>query len=134
MSEGKLALARDGLEAWNRRDIDWLRERATADFEFVPAVAATVEGGSVKGPDGMARFFEEMDQSWEEFRIEMEFELVGEAVVGRGRVIAKGRGSGLELEQPLGSVTRFEGEKLARMQSYLDPEKALAAAQPGELA
>ena len=126
----RIELCRKGVEAWNSRDIDWLRDNATVDFEFVPAVAATVEGGSVKGVEGMARFFEEMEESWESFRLEPgQFELVGEVVLFRGRVIAKGRGSGLELDQPIASVMQFEGEKLARMQSYLDPDEALAAAQ-----
>jgi ketosteroid isomerase-like protein len=132
MSDARLELAGAGVDAWNRRDIEWLREHATPDFEFVPAVAATVEGGSVKGPEGLARFFEEMDESWEEFRIEVEeFRLIGDQVVGRGRVLAKGRGSGVELDQPLGSLLSFEGDKISRLQSYLDPEEALAAAQSG---
>jgi ketosteroid isomerase-like protein len=135
MSEARLELAGAALDAWNRRDIEWLREHGTPDFEFVPAVAATVEGGSVKGPEGLARFLEEMDESWEEFRIEaMEFELVGELVLGRGRVIAKGRGSGVELDQPLSSVISFEDDRIARMQSFLDPEQALAAARSGKAA
>jgi ketosteroid isomerase-like protein len=132
MSDAKLDLAGAALDAWNRRDIEWLREHGTPDFEFVPAVAATIDGGSVKGPEGLARFLEEMDESWEEFRIEaMEFELVGELVLGRGRVVAKGRGSGVELDQPLGSVMSFEDDRIARMQSFLDPEQALAAARSG---
>jgi ketosteroid isomerase-like protein len=132
VSDVRIELAAQGVDAWNRRDLDWLRRNATADFEFVPAVAATVEGGSVKGPEGLARFFEAMDESWESFRIEVEeFRLIGDQVVGRGRVLAKGRGSGVELDQPLGSLLSFEGDKIARLQSYLDPEEALAAAQSG---
>jgi ketosteroid isomerase-like protein len=130
VSDARIELAGQGLDAWNRRDLDWLRRNGTADFEFVPAVAATVEGGSVKGPEGLAHFFEEMDESWETFRIELEdFRLVGEAVLGHGRVIAKGRGSGLELDQPISSVMHIRDGKIARLQSYLDPEEALAAAE-----
>jgi ketosteroid isomerase-like protein len=129
VSDMRVELAGQALDAWNRRDIDWLRRNGTVDFEFVPAVAATVEGGSVKGPEGLAQFFEEMDESWETFRIELEFRLVGEVVLGHGRVVAKGRGSGLELDQPLASVVSFRDEKVARLQSFLDPEEALAAAE-----
>jgi ketosteroid isomerase-like protein len=130
VSDARIELAGQGVDAWNRRDLDWLRRNATADFEFVPAVAATVEGGSVKGVEGLVHFLEEMDESWEEFRIEPEkFELVGDVVLSRGRVVAKGRGSGLELDQPIASVVHFRDEKIARLQSYLDPEEALAAAE-----
>jgi ketosteroid isomerase-like protein len=129
VSDVRIELAGQGLEAWNRRDVDWLRRNATADFEFVPAVAATVEGGSVKGPEGMVHFLEEMDESWETFRIEPEdFRLVGEVVLIHGRVIAKGRGSGVELDQPIASTTHFRDGKIARLQSYLDPAEALEAA------
>jgi ketosteroid isomerase-like protein len=132
VSDARIELAGQGLDAWNRRDLEWLRRNATADFEFVPAVAATVEGGSVKGLEGMAHFLAEMDESWETFRIEPEeFKLFGDAVLSHGRVIAKGRGSGLELDQPISSVTHFRDGKIARLQSYLDPEEALAAAQSG---
>ena len=135
MSDARIELAGQGVDAWNRRDLDWLRRNATADFEFVPAVAATVEGGSVRGVDGLGRFLEQMDESWETFRIEPEsFRLVGEVVLTHGRVIAKGRGSGLELDQPIASILHFTDEKIVRMQSYLDPEEALAAAQAGEAA
>ena len=130
MSDPKLDLARAGVDAWNERNIDWLSEHATADFEFVPAIAATVEGGSVRGVGGLARFLEELDELWESFRIEPgEFELIGETVLGRGRVIAKGHGSGLELDQPITSVTWFEEGKIARLQSFLDVDEALAAAK-----
>ena len=126
----RLKLAREGFAAWNRRDRQWLQEHATADVEFVPAIAAAVEGGSVKGIDAMIRFQEDLDESWESFEIKIdEFRVVGDCVVGEGRVVAKGRGSGLELNQPLTTVVFFEGEKFARMQSFLDRDEALAAAK-----
>ena len=132
MSDLRIELASRALDAWNRRDLRWLQENATADIEFVPAIAATVDGSSVHGPEELIRFLEAMDESWESFRIEVEeFRLIGDQVVGRGRVLAKGRGSGVELDQPLGSLLSFEGDKIARLQSYLDPEEALAAAQSG---
>jgi ketosteroid isomerase-like protein len=132
VSDARIELAGQGVDAWNRRDVDWLRRNATADFEFVPAVAATVEGDSVNGLEGMIHFLEEMDESWETFRIQPEdFRLVGEVVLVRGRVIAKGRGSGVELDQPIASVMHLRGEKIARLQSYLDLEEAVAAAQAG---
>ncbi len=130
MSDRRIELARNGLDAWNRRDRRWLQDNATADVEFVPAIAAAVEGDSIKGIDEMIRFLGDLDESWETFQIEVdEFCLVGDRVVGKGRLLAKGRGSGVELRQPLGSVISFEGEKLARMQSFLDLDAAIEAAE-----
>jgi ketosteroid isomerase-like protein len=133
VSDPRIELASRAVDAWNRRDLRWLQENGTADIEFVPAIAATVDGSSVHGPEEFIRFLEAMDESWESFRIEVEeFRLIGDQVVGRGRVLAKGRGSGVELDQPLGSLISFEGDKMSRLQSYLDPEEALAAAQSGK--
>ena len=107
-----------------------MQENATDDMEFVPAIAATVDGGSVHGPEEMMRFLERMDESWESFRIEPgEFQIVGNKVVSSGRIVAKGRGSGVELDQAAGTLFSFDGDKIAQVQSYLDPDEALAAAE-----
>jgi ketosteroid isomerase-like protein len=130
MSKGRVEFAREGRDAWNRRDHGWMRDHATADFEFVPAIAAAVEGGSIKGIEAVIGFFEDLDESWETFEIEIdEFRLVGDQVAGKGRVVAKGRGSGVELNQPLSTLVSFDGEKLARMQSFLGHDAALEAAE-----
>ena len=48
-----------------------------------------------------------------------------------GRVHLRGRGSGVELDQPIGWVLDFEGESLARLRNLADHESAIAAAQRG---
>jgi ketosteroid isomerase-like protein len=104
-------------------------EVSTPDFEFVPAIASGVEGGSIKGPDEFRRFFDEMQETWEIFRLQVdEFREVGDRVIGFGRLTAKGRGSELELDQPIYSVVWFREGKVARLQSFLDESAAWAAA------
>jgi ketosteroid isomerase-like protein len=101
----------------------------TEDLEFVPAIAATVEGGSVKGPEEFRRFFTDLQETWETFRIDVdEFREVDDRVMAIGRLTAKGRGSELELDQPIYSVCWFRDGKVARMQSFLDREAAESAA------
>jgi len=76
------------------------------------------------------RFFADLDETWETFRIEAdEFRDFGDRVMSIGRLTAKGRGSELELDHPIYSVVWFRDGKFARMQSYLDRETAEAAAQ-----
>ena len=105
-------------------------EMAVEDVEFVPAVAAAVEGGSVRGRDEVRAFFENLNEIWETFHVEPgEFREVGDQVLMLGRVTAKGRGSGLELDQPMFSVIWFSDGKIARMQSFLDEGAALATAE-----
>jgi ketosteroid isomerase-like protein len=130
MSEANVELARRGYALWAAGDLDGTLELSTSDFEFVPAIAAAVEGGSVKGPDAVRRFFAELEETWEIFRIEMdEFQEVGDRVIATGRLTAKGRGSELELDHPMYSVVWFREGKLARMQSFLDRDAAEATAR-----
>jgi hypothetical protein len=104
-------------------------ELITPDFEFVPAIAAGVEGGSVKGPDEARRFFMDLNETWETFRISAdEFRDLGDRVMSSGRLIAKGRGSEVELDHPFFSVIWIRDGRFARMQSFLDQDAAEAAA------
>ncbi len=128
MSDTRLDVARRGYAAWTAGDIDGMLELATPDFEFVPAIAATVEGGSVKGHNEFRRFMTDLNETWETFRISAEdFREIGDRVMSIGRLTAKGRGSELELDQPFYTVLWFQGDRIARMQSFLEESAAQTA-------
>ena len=104
-------------------------ELITPDFEFVPVIAAGVEGGSIKGPDESRRFFMGLNETWETFRIEGdEFRDLGDRVLASGRLVAKGRGSEVELDHPFYSVIWIRDGRFSRIQSFLDQDAAEAAA------
>jgi uncharacterized protein len=129
MSEANVELARRGYARWSAGDVEGMIELATPDFEFVPAIAAGVEGGSVTGPDEFRRFFMGLNETWETFRIEAdEFRDLGDRVMTSGRLIAKGRGSEVELDHPIYSIIWIRDGRFARMQSFLDQDSAEAAA------
>ena len=131
MSNPKVELARESFQAWSRRDAEWFVDNTTPEFEFVPAVMGGVEGqgGAVSGEDGMRRYFTVLDEPWESFVVDgMEYREVDEQVVCVGRLRAKGRGSGVEFDQPIAMVLWFEDGKIARAQSFLDLDQARAAA------
>jgi ketosteroid isomerase-like protein len=129
MSEANVELARLGYARWSAGDVEGLIELSTPDFEFVPAIAAGVEGGSVKGPDEFRRFFMGLNETWETFRIEADdFRDLGDGVMTSGRLIARGRGSEVELDHPIYSVIWIRDGRFARMQSFLDQDSAEAAA------
>jgi len=131
-------LARQAVDAWNRRDADWVIANCTPDFEFVPAVAGSVEGEerrTVRGADGIRRFFTDLEETWDRFEVEaQDFREVGDALVVFCRIHARGRGSGLELDQPMAMVSWFRGDKFARAQSFLDQDEALEVAAGREVA
>jgi ketosteroid isomerase-like protein len=134
MSAERVELVRQAVEAWNRKDADWMIAHSTPDLEFIPAVAGGVEGEGrvVRGPEGFRRFFADLDETWETFEIvPEEFREVGEAVVSICQVHAKGRVSGLVLDQPIAMVTWFRGDRFVHARSFLDHDEAIEAAREG---
>jgi ketosteroid isomerase-like protein len=132
MSDANLELARRSLTAWSQRDVEWFIENTTPEFEFVPAIITTVEGegGAVRGRENIRQFFAELDEPWESFMVEERgYREVGEQVVCVTHLRARGRGSGLELDQPVAMVLWFSDDKIARARSFLDLDEALAAAE-----
>jgi ketosteroid isomerase-like protein len=133
MTNAKVEIARRSSQAFIDRDVEWFVENTTPEFEFVAAVMTTVEGegGGVQGgEEGIRRYFTVLDEPWESFVVgEFDYREVDDQVVCVGRLRAKGRGSGVELDQPIAMVLWFDGDKLARARSFLDVDEALAAAE-----
>jgi len=129
MSEADVQLVREQLDRWNSGDVEGLIANGAPDFEFRPAIAAGVDGGTVRGADEFRRFFAGLDETWEEFElVPEEWREIGDRVFMVARVHAKGRGSGIELDQPLFGVCWLRDGKPAVIQSFLDEDAALAAA------
>ena len=53
MSQANVAVVKQALDAFNRRDLDTYDDLYTPDFEWFPAMAGIVEGGGYKGRKGM---------------------------------------------------------------------------------
>jgi ketosteroid isomerase-like protein len=89
-----------------------------------------VEGqGSSVRVEEIRQFFSDLDEPWETFVIDVgEYREIGEQVVCVTRLRAKGRGSGVELDQLVAMALWFRDDKLARAQSFLDMESAVEAA------
>lgn len=129
MSElpGKAAIVERALDAINRRDLDELTDCCTADVEFHSALAAT-EGRIYRGHEGLGQYLDDSEQAWSSFRLDVDNVLdAGEAVVLLMRVVATGRGSGIPVEQEMGAVLEFEGERVRRYISHLDRDDARRA-------
>ena len=120
------------LEAWNRRDFDQVLARASEDLEWVPATIATVEGDSFQGKEGAREFFRQWGETWETWDVTLQdLREHGDRVVVLGQVQAVGRGSGLELNQPVAYVFELREGLLTRGQSFFNHDEALAAGGEG---
>src|SRR4029450_6407448 len=128
MSQENVEIALAAVDAWNRGDRKaWLALWAE-DVEFYP-LRAQLEGKSYSGHDGLMQFLAEMTQDFEEVRFEIdEAHDAGEQVVGIGRVRARGRASGVDLNAPLGVHTRVRDKRIVYTRMFSEPAEALKAA------
>jgi uncharacterized protein len=121
---------REILEEWNRGDVDALMARVTEDFEWHPVLVASVEGRVYRGTDGFREFLDEWTSTWETWNLEAEeMREIGDQVLVLTRVRAKGRGSGVEMNEPLAHLFEFRDGLLCRAETFLDRDKALEVAE-----
>ena len=130
MSQENVELIRRGFVAFNARDVEALVAVCDSDCEWMP-FRAQLEGIAYRGHDGIRRFVEDMDHDWHAFRIEpVELHDRGARVVVVGRVIAAGRGSGVEVDSLAGFVFDVRDGRICGLVSHSDPAAALAALAP----
>ena len=87
-----------------------------------------VDAGKYKGHAGFAKWLENWDVAWADYTITPEeFVDVGEHVVSVFQMKATGRGSGVQVERRDAIVWRMRDGKVARLDYYNDPGRALKA-------
>jgi ketosteroid isomerase-like protein len=102
-----LDIARRGIEAYNRGDLDAIFELVTDDAEFVvPDTMAN--SGRYVGREGFQAMMEQWQEAWDEFRIEIdELTEEGDGVVVSVVQHGRGRGSGIETKMQAAHLMRF---------------------------
>jgi ketosteroid isomerase-like protein len=121
-------LIRQGYEAWNRDDWESMEQLLAPDFE-VDATDRVLNPDRYEGIDGFRRLAGEMAEVWDTWEIEP-LELVerGEMVFVAHRVRARGKGSGVEVNQTYWSVWTLRDGKGVKLSLFVDRDRALAAA------
>jgi ketosteroid isomerase-like protein len=95
-------------------------------FELAPGYPEDVS--AFKGRDGWLRYVAWIRDSWSEYRFEPErFIDAGDRVVVGGHVVARGRGSGVQVERTLTLVVTLRGGLIFRFRFYPDHAEALTA-------
>ena len=128
MSQENVEIVRELLEAYNRADFDAVNEKCDDDFEFTSVMSA-VEETSYKGKDTWERYWHDMHQTWDDWRLE-EIRVLdggGDRVAVLMRLVGKGRTSGVPVDRKIGIAYRMRDGKMWRARSYLDPREALEA-------
>jgi ketosteroid isomerase-like protein len=127
MTGANVEIIRQGLEAYNRGDVEAVLETADPDIEFVP-LRSLVVGGSYHGHDGIRRFFEDLGEEWENFSIGQEdFREREDAVLLLGEFSATGKASGMQVHSPVAWLFELRSGKVVQMRAYSSQDEALQA-------
>ena len=109
--------------AWNRDDIEAALVHLDPDAELIP-LRAQLEGTVYRGHDGARRMYEDINAEWEVMRFEVDaIRDLGDRVIVRNRLLARGRQSGVELEVPFGWEIELRDGRIVRAKSYSDPDE-----------
>ena len=131
MSNGDLVEQyRETLEAWNRRDLVWILEQATSDFEFHTAQLFEGVAPVYKGREGMVEFWTSfIEEPWALFHLDID----SLEAVGDDRVLAlltfhgTGREADDEVTLPYAHLVTFRGGEVARIDAFSDWDEARRA-------
>jgi uncharacterized protein len=133
MANENVDTVRRGFELLREQGLEAMLEFVDPEFEVTTPPEFTVEPSTYRGHDGLRRYFDSFYEVMEEVRFEPEeFIVAGEQVVVPMRLVARGRGTGIEAEQRLVQVCTLRDGKILRMDLYATREEALAAtSRPG---
>jgi ketosteroid isomerase-like protein len=116
-------------EAWTRGDVETaealMGDVIAPDFEMQPLYLGQV----YRGLAGLRKMWADIFETWEDYRLDLE-EIVdlGEHLLIVGRVVGRGAGSGVPIDQPIAILGTFKGGKLVRGESFTSRDEALEAA------
>jgi ketosteroid isomerase-like protein len=125
VSEQNVELHRRGIEAFNARDVEAFVGIADPEVEF-HSVYEAVGGADYHGHSGTRQFFRDLEDTWDEIRVEPEmyFDLGENTLlyyVGHGR----GMQSGAEVAMALAQVCRWRDGLCVYWKTYVTREDAL---------
>ncbi len=135
-ADERLRAVRDGMAAFSAGDSERVLRFFADDIEIHSAPAAG-NAGDFKGHDGYAAWLGEWLEAWDGFDLTpVRMEAVGERhVVAETHQTARGRGSGVPVEQQMFYVFDLRGDgRVAAMHLYVSWEQALEVAREREAA
>jgi hypothetical protein len=128
LAAAREALIRETWARWNAGERDPSAIGAGLAEGFVLESALT--GRVFHGRQGLIDWMAEIDDNFGAWRIRIEeIRAAGpDRFLILGSVHMRGRGSGVELDQPIGWVIEFEGELTRRLRNFASHEAAIEAA------
>lgn len=133
MSRENLAVVRHVVEVFNRGDIETILALTHADFELAVPPGLSTEPDTYRGHEGMRRYWESFQDVMDEIHIHLErLEDAGEFVIAAMQLRAKGRSTGIAVEQRLAGVWTISDARVIRIRAFTSMHEALDAVAPAE--
>ena len=126
MSQTNEQVLSDAYAAWSRDDLGGMLELFDQDAEFLTSGYFPDFAPVYRGHEGLAEFWRDMRAPWEHFRIELDrYVEGGDRAATAVRFIARGAGSGADVELEFGHALRFRGGRIASLAAFRSFEEAL---------
>jgi ketosteroid isomerase-like protein len=128
MSQQNVDKTIDFIESYNRRDFDAATRFFDPEVDWV--LPALERSDSCKGPVEIRRFWEGLDETFEELRLDPQESVdAGDRVAVRLRYYGRGKKSGAELETEMyHQVTTFRDGMMVQIEYFTSWPAALEAA------
>lgn len=129
MDEGE-QLIRDIWRRWN----DGERSPEAVDLDPGIEIGSALAGRLYRGADGVREWIGEIDEQFESWNLGIdELRAIGPgAYIAHGRIVARGRQSGIDLDQPASWLVTLRAGRIARIQNFIGPDaRAQAEEQAG---
>jgi ketosteroid isomerase-like protein len=127
--EGASDTVRHAFDAWNRADWETVLSLMQPDIEL-DGTDRVLNPAVYRGRDGFMQFVTEVFEVWEEWRMDLEEAIeVDDRVFLAVRSSAKGKTSGLALDEVAYQVWTLREGRAQHISFHYDREKALATAR-----
>jgi uncharacterized protein len=127
MQRHTVDIVRELVDALNRGDVEAMLACMDPDFEWRPLEESPASGG-YRGHEQVRRYVEDWLSTFEYVRIDLgQLTAIGDHVVVAVRGYARGRASGVEIENRFCQVWTVRGGRAVRMEEYATREQGLAA-------
>jgi ketosteroid isomerase-like protein len=129
MAGENVALLLEGFAALNSGDEARILAFAHPEFETVVPATLSAEPDTYRGHDGIRRYFALFDDAMEDVNFELERSWeTGDSVVAIVRLTARGRQTGIAVEQRIAQIWTLRDGRALRAQTFPELGEAFAAA------